>query len=372
MTKKGKYKLLSYLVENDLIFYKSLNKCKKLYAFSIIKISSFYQLIPHLNELMKRGHFYYYSIQIDTTNQETIAIFCFTASEKNKIMELFNLFYHKLIDYDKSIQLYKDKELEAMFINVIINDLDFNMRFYKIEGGILIKNHLNHKVLEIYKVILENNENTSQVIIQLSNLIKNLNQKGYLILNFNYLINYISLDTYLIRILESNNIDQINFEREVNTIFEFELIEKLKVDISSTYRILWRLNLTDTHFPYIPNNGSLLDKKKIKTINLQEFNLKFEESLKSNQIEFQHINQYLYFIEQKLVFLTFDKLNFKLILKIFKQFFSKYLIYLLILDEDEYHKLLKMDKIKSLKNLKILNYESFKNIEIQNFKDNKS
>ncbi|MFX0032695.1 MAG: hypothetical protein ACFE8V_04840 [Promethearchaeota archaeon] len=368
MTKKGKYKLLSYLVESDLIFYKSLNKCKKLYAFSIIKVSSFYQLIPHLNKLMRRGYFYYYSIQIDTTNLETLIIFCFTASEKSKIMELFNVFYHKLIDYDKSIQIYKDKKLETMFINVILNNLNFNMRFLKGEGGIIIKNHLGHKILDIYKIILENHKNTPQIIIQLSNLIKNLNQKGYLILNFNYLINYVSLDAYLIHIIENNNIDQINIEKEVNTIFEFELIQKLKVDISNTYRILWRLNLTDTHFPYIPDNSSLLDMNNSKSINLQGFNLKFEALLKSNQIEFQRINQYLYFIEQKLVFLTLDKLNYKLILKIFKRFFSKYQIYLLILDENEYNKLLKMDKIKSLKNLEILNYESFKSIDIQNFK----
>ncbi|MFX1353436.1 MAG: hypothetical protein ACFFGP_05705, partial [Promethearchaeota archaeon] len=260
------------------------------------------------------------------------------------------------------------KKLETMFINVIFNNLNFNMRFLKGEGGIMIKNHLGHKILDIYKIILENHKNTPQIIIQLSNLIKNLNQKGYLILNFNYLINYVSLDAYLIHIIENNNIDQINIEKEVNTIFEFELIQKLKVDISNTYRILWRLNLTDTHFPYIPDNSSLLDMNNSKSINLQGFNLKFEALLKSNQIEFQRINQYLYFIEQKLVFLTLDKLNYKLILKIFKRFFSKYQIYLLILDENEYNKLLKMDKIKSLKNLEILNYESFKSIDIQNFK----
>ncbi|MFX1233161.1 MAG: hypothetical protein ACFFBY_01270 [Promethearchaeota archaeon] len=370
MTKKGKFKLFSYLIEDNLIFYKSLNRTKKLYAFSIFKVSNFYQVIPKLNEFMKRGYFYYYAIQIDTSNQETFALFCFASNEKTKLIELFNLIYNKLIDSDKSIKFYKEKKLEELFIKPIIKNLDFNIRLYKKEKGILIKNNLNHRFLEVYEIIY-NYDITPQIIIQLANLIKILNQKAYLILNFKNFNHDIILDPYLIRNIEGDILDPINLEKEINNIFEVNLVKKSDVALSNIYRILWRLNLTDNHTPYKSNTQEKTPLLNLKALNLQEFNFNFEKLLKSNQIEFQRLNQYLTFINQKIILITLEKLNFKFILKIFKRFFSKYLIYLLILDETEYKKLLKIDKISLLKNIKIWNYRNFVNININDFRDGK-
>lgn len=368
MTKKGRFKLLYYLVEENLIFYKSLNKSKKLYAFSIFKFSNFYQVIPRLNKFMKRGYFSYYAIQIDTNNKNILGILCFIAHEKTTLIELFNLIYNKLTDYDNSIIFYEEKRLENLFIEPFLENIDFNIKFYKKEKGILIQNHLMRRYLNFYKIQFKNYDHTSQLILELANLIKNRHQKGFIILNFRHFNNKITLDAYFIHIMLENALDQLNFEKEINSIFESNLLKMYDVNLSNMYRILWRLNLADKPLLYNEDKGGNSFAVNQKILNLQLFNLKFEKLLKSNQIEYQRLNQYLTFIEQKLIFMALEKLDIKLILKVFKRFFSKYMIYMLILDDSEYQKLQKIDKIKLLKNLKIWNYETFINTNIKDLK----
>ncbi|MFX0024882.1 MAG: hypothetical protein ACFE8M_00595 [Candidatus Hermodarchaeota archaeon] len=367
MTKKGRFKLLSYLIEDCLIYYKSLNKSEKLFAFSIFKVSNLNQIILILNEFLKKGFFYYYSIQINIPNRDIEVILCFRANEKNQIIELFGLTSHKLIEYDHSIKFLKKRNLEGNFINIFLRNFDSNIRIYKKPESILIKNHAHEKVLEFYDIIIKGYENQNQILIHLINFIKNLNQKGYLILNFKIFDNQPALNIYFVRIIESHSINHINFVEDVNNFFNFNLLNKSDINLAKIYRILWRLNLTEKFSPFNKVDTTLIIRNKKNTIT--EFNLKFEELLQSSQIEFQRLNQNLIFIEQKIVFMTLIKLNFKLILKIFKRFFSKYLIYILILDENEYQKLLKVDKVRLLKDVVILNYEEFKNLNLKKLKN---
>lgn len=369
MAKKGKFKLLSYLIEDSLIYYKSLNKSEMLFAFCIFKVSNLNQIILILNKFLKKGFFYYYSIQINITNRGIEVILCFRANEKNQIIELFGLASHKLIEYDNSIQILKKRNLEGKFINIFVKNFDSSIRIYKKRESILIKNHSYEKVLEFYEIKIKGYESQNQILVHLMNFIKNLNQKGYLILNFKIIDNQPALNTYFIRIRESAFINHVNFEEDVNNFFNFNLLNKSEINLAKIYRILWRLNLTEEFSPLNKVDTTLLIGNNSKIYTIPEFNLKFEELLKSNQIEYQRLNQNLLFIEQKIVFITLIKLNFKLILKIFKRFFSKYLIYLLILDENEYQKLLKVDKVRLLKDIVILNYKEFKNLNLKKFKN---
>ncbi|MFX1259212.1 MAG: hypothetical protein ACFFBZ_14780 [Promethearchaeota archaeon] len=370
MPKKGKFKLLSYLIEDSLIYYKSLNKSEKLFAFSIFKVSNLNQIILILNEFLKKRFFYYYSIQINILNQDIEVILCFRANEKNQIIELFGLASHKLIEYDHSIQFLKKKKLEGNFINIFVKNFDSDSRIYKKTESIIIKNHSHEKVLEFYDILIKGYESQNQILIHLMNFIKNLKQNGYLILNFKIMDNQPALNTYFIRIIESHLVNHMNFVEDVNSFFHFNVLSKSNINLAKIYRILWRLNLTKEFSPFNKVDTTLVIGNKRN--NIPEFNLKFEEILKSNQIEFQRLNQNLIFIEQKIVFITLIKLNFKLILKIFKRFFSKYLIYLLILDENEYQKLLKVDKVRLLKDVIILNYKDFKNLDFKEFKIEKN
>lgn len=367
MAKKGKFKLLSYLIEDSLIYYKSFNKSEILFAFCIFKVSNLNQIISILNKFLNKGFFYYYSIQINIANRDIEVILCFRANEKNQIIELFGLASHKLIEYDNSIQILKKRNLEDKFINIFIKNFDSSIRIYKKPESILIKNHTYEKVLEFYEI--KGYESQNQILIHLMNFIKNLKQKGYLILNFKIIDNQPALNTYFIRIRESPFINHVNFKEDVNNFFNLNLLNKSEINLAKVYRILWRLNLTEEFSPFNKVDTTLLIGNNSKIYSIPEFNLKFEELLKSNQIEYQRLNQNLLFIEQKIVFITLIKLNFKLILKIFKRFFSKYLIYLLILDENEYQKLLKVDKVRLLKDIVILNNKEFKNLNLKKFKN---
>ena len=60
MVKKGKFKLLSYVIEDQLIFYKSLNKNKKILAFSIIEAESFFPLLQILSDFLRKRFIKYF------------------------------------------------------------------------------------------------------------------------------------------------------------------------------------------------------------------------------------------------------------------------------------------------------------------------
>ncbi|MFX1339923.1 MAG: hypothetical protein ACFFDK_15030, partial [Promethearchaeota archaeon] len=61
MVKKGKFKLLSYVIEDQLIFYKSLNRNKKILAFSIIEVESFFPLLQILKDYLEKRILKYFS-----------------------------------------------------------------------------------------------------------------------------------------------------------------------------------------------------------------------------------------------------------------------------------------------------------------------
>ena len=69
MIRKGKFKLFSYIVEDFLIFYKSINRNKKIISFSILESEDFFPLITILNNFLKQRFLNYYSIQISTTKR---------------------------------------------------------------------------------------------------------------------------------------------------------------------------------------------------------------------------------------------------------------------------------------------------------------
>jgi hypothetical protein len=70
MPKKGKYQLLSYLVNRYLIFYKSLNRNKKIVAFAMFEANSLNKTIPILNEFLKKRFIQSYSIQLNTLQEK--------------------------------------------------------------------------------------------------------------------------------------------------------------------------------------------------------------------------------------------------------------------------------------------------------------
>jgi len=97
MVKKGKYKLLSFFIEDNLLFYKSLNKNKKFIAFSIFECSDFHPSFNILTDYLKKRFLNYFSIQMDSNeNSKTLFIICFQDKDKDAIIKIFHLLHQKL------------------------------------------------------------------------------------------------------------------------------------------------------------------------------------------------------------------------------------------------------------------------------------
>jgi len=72
---------------------------------------------------------------------------------------------------------------------------------------------------------------------------------------------------------------------------------------------------------------------------------------------------------QRILFYSASTLDSKVILKILKRYYSKFKIFILILNNKEYEKLLKINKIDLLNNVQVLNPNKFINLNFKVFKD---
>ncbi|MHA1660410.1 MAG: hypothetical protein ACTSUT_14960 [Promethearchaeota archaeon] len=155
----------------------------------------------------------------------------------------------------------------------------------------------------------------------------------------------------------------MNIETEMNNFFNYHLLKKQNVDLKVIPPFLWRSHIYNNFFLF----KDVLDLFLIKN----QYSLHdFENKLLKNQIEYKRLNKNLIFIEQHFLFLQLQILNLKVILDIIKKYYSRFFIYILILNEKDYIKLLKIDKISLLKNIKILNPDNFFNFDINVFKKN--
>ncbi|MHA1438522.1 MAG: hypothetical protein ACTSPD_13185 [Promethearchaeota archaeon] len=99
--------------------------------------------------------------------------------------------------------------------------------------------------------------------------------------------------------------------------------------------------------------------------NIYEFNLKLENILMKNHLKFKRINKNIFFIDDSYLFLVFQIIDYKLILEIFKKYYLKYSIIILILNEKEYLKLKKIKQIEQLNGVKVFSIKDFFNIGLE-------
>ena len=158
MVKKGKFKLLSYLIEGYLIYYKSLNRNKKIIGFSIFEIEDLNLIVPILNQFLNKRILNYYSIQINIIEsiKKTILL-SFEDYEKNQILKTFNLICENFLQKNMNVKFLKNKHLENTFLKIITNDLDLNVNIFKRSDSLLINNHTNSMLLNFYNVNILNN-----------------------------------------------------------------------------------------------------------------------------------------------------------------------------------------------------------------------
>ncbi|MFX0178301.1 MAG: hypothetical protein ACFE85_18975, partial [Candidatus Hodarchaeota archaeon] len=165
MVRKGRFKLLSYFIEDSLIFYKSMNKNRNIIAFSIFKTLDLPQTIEILNDLIKRKFLYYYSIQFSLCEQYSINfLLCFKDIKKSTITKFYNLIREKILASTDSTQFFSKKELENNFLNVIEGKIDSNIKVWKHNDALLINNEQNVKVLRFYDLDLNYKKKNDSIL----------------------------------------------------------------------------------------------------------------------------------------------------------------------------------------------------------------
>jgi hypothetical protein len=101
---------------------------------------------------------------------------------------------------------------------------------------------------------------------------------------------------------------------------------------------------------------------------LSKFTVQFNKTLRLNQVDFHQLKPNLFFIEENFLFLILDFYNPIEISRILEKFFTKYYVIILILNMEEYNKLIQSNEIRLLENIKTLNFKEFIKFNITQLK----
>ncbi|MFX0142694.1 MAG: hypothetical protein ACFE9C_01345 [Candidatus Hodarchaeota archaeon] len=369
MAKKNKYKLFSYLIENNLIYYKSLKENSKIISFAILESQNYKIIDPFLNDLLKRRIINYYSIQIDTTDKnKKIILLNFEEYKKENVMKSFNVVQQNLEEIKISTKFLHEKTLEERFLTIIFQNLKPNTTITKTSESIIITEKNKSKIFSFYTIDFNYIEKKTTFISSFLNLITNIGEKGSMILNFKTgNSEEIMISPYFV--LKSENFDKIhNFDNNVNSFFHSNLLRKYNVKIKTFVNLLWRLGINNNFF-FLSDYDNLFDSENL-TISLDviAMNKILEEKLLNYQIEYIRLSKNLIFIEQKYVFLILEHLDYDYIYKIIEKYQSKYFIYILILNDLGNKELQKIKSIKLIKSIKILNPIEIRDFNYKKFK----
>jgi len=373
MVKRGKFKLLSYVVEDYLIYYKSQSKYEKVVAFAIIELKSFNPLISILIDFSKKNLIQYFAFQLDLfeTNKK-ILILNFQDSKKEQIIKAFNIVQQRLVEFDNQIQFLKKEFLETRFLSPILEDIDSKVSIINKGESILITNDKNVKLLDFFKINLELVKNKNSFIYNFLTLVNNFKRSGYLIFNFKLgFDNDIKTNIYFVEIRKKNE-ENSKIQKKINKFFNFDLLERKDVKIKDFFNFLWRLGISNENLPLENYKILFNNKPQNSKKDYVKYTKKFEENLLHNEISYLRLSTKLYIINQKFLFLILRKLDSDFIHKILEKYFPKYIIYITIFQEFDYKQLLNIKTINQIENIKIfhpseiidLNYNVFKCIEI--------
>lgn len=370
MGKKGKYRLLSYLVDEHLIFYKNLINTKKFIAFTFIEVNKFYPIISILSKFLIEKYIKYFSIQLNTRDKnKKIVVINFEDIEKDRITKSFNIVYETLNKDGILIKFLRNNDLEKEFLAILLNGFESNIHISKNSDSILIKDNKNPRRLHFYRINLERIDEKTSFIYCFLNIINNYNRSGFLI--FHIKVDFsdnIKILSYFIE--ESKLYEDVNsIEKNINLFFNIALLEKLKINIKDLFKFLWRLGISDNFYLLEDLKDLFLSEDQNTLSELISFNSKFELNLLNNQIEFKRLSKNLIFIKQWCIFLVLTLLDSNLIRKIIEHYHSKYFIYILILNEKEYDKLLEIKEIKLLKKIKIMHPDEFSTFNFKTLKN---
>ena len=371
MVRKGKFKLFSFLIEKHLIYYKSLNKNNKLVAFSILEINNLLKILPTLNDFLLKKFLFYYSIQIKVPkNRRKTILLTFIGNDKSRIDKFFNLIMQKIRENDKSIKFLKNHNLKRQYFHILSDKINNDINTLKLGDSLILKQGDNVQFLHFYEINCDLMQNEKVSLHNLLKALNNFNQKGYLIFNIKAINseNIVS-NAYFIDIRYEKDRKSLDIEEEINSLFKCELFKKSVINLNRLYCILWRANLSEIFYNLTQDADIFLSLSQYNFQNLSKFSIQFDKALCLNQIEFHTLKPNLFFIEDKILFLIQKVYNPIEISRILEKFLSKYYIFILILNMDEYKKLIQSNNIRLMENIKTLNFKEFIKFNISNMKN---
>ncbi|NVM34789.1 MAG: hypothetical protein HWN81_04285 [Candidatus Lokiarchaeota archaeon] len=369
MFKKGKYRLFSYFIENYLIYYKSIKKNNKIIAFAICEYLEFKSIEPILKDFLRKRAIHYFSIQIDINEKsEKILLLNFEDYKKENIIKSFNIVKQFLAEIEKPVKFLKEKFLEKKFLAIFLQDIKSNTSISKVSEAITISTEKELKFFNFYSINLDLIEQRKSFISNFLNLISNFSRRGFLIFNFQIDDSEeIKIFAYFVDICERNK-NNSNIENNVNSIFHSNLISRQNIKIQEIYNYFWRLGVTDTFFFLNDFCNLFFLKKNSYSLDLLNINDQIEENLVKNQTEYVRLSPNLLFIEHNYLFIILENLDSEYIHRILKAHYPKFFIYILILNNLAYKKLLEMDSIKLLENIIIIHPKEIQKLNYQEFK----
>jgi len=370
MLKKGKFKLLSYLIEEYLIFYKSQSKNEKLIAFAIIEIKTFSSLLSTLKEFLKKQLITYFAFQLNAyekNNKEVIL--SFEDPKKEQILKIFNIIQQKIQEHKIHHQFLSNEVLENRFLSILLEEKNSSVSILNNSNSLFITNKKEEKLLDFYKLNLNLVETKNSFIINFLNLINSFRRKGYLFFNFTLGSgNEIKITCCFVDLREFHE-NKFELKKAVNDFFNIKLLEQEVMKIKNIFNCLWRLGITDSVVTL--NNSENLFLNDVNNINSDfiQFTHLFEEKLLKNDIKFLKLSNNLFFIDQRFVFLILKKLDSDFIYRIIENYHSKYYIYISILHESDYNQLLGIKSITQIEKIKILHPNEIQNLNYKVFKN---
>ncbi|MFW9822701.1 MAG: hypothetical protein ACFFE4_07195 [Candidatus Thorarchaeota archaeon] len=351
------------------MFYKSLNKKRKLIAFAMFEADNINQIIPILNEFLQKRFIQYYSIQLNVLeDKKPLFLLNFEEIKKENIIRLFNIIHQKLIEENKQIKLHTNSSLEQSFLDILMKEIASQTNLIELNESILVKSNNASYRIDFFTVNIDKNDSQNTFIHNFLSIINNFNRKGYLIIQF--LCNNdedirfsIYFTDYIIN--EENKLD---LEKDINNLFNYDVIKKQKIKIKEFYSFLWRKGIND-NFYLLKHHSNLFQAFPThKSYDLLAFNRDFEQRLLKNNIKFIRLSDYLLLIEDSFLFLSMLRIKSKFIKKIIQRYLSKYFLYILILNEKDTNKLLEVKKFTILHNFHVLNLEEMSKFNFNIFK----
>ncbi len=367
MVKKGKYQLLSYIIDEYLVFYKSLNKNEKVIAFAMFETYLFNPIISILNKFLKQKYLQYYSIQVSTIEKEKkVFLLNFEGMKKQNILLFFNSVYQGLKE-TKTIFL-KNVFLEKEFLKLITINGESNLTLSQYCDSVVFNTTNESFVLDFYSVNLNHLDENDSFIYNFLKISNNFKRKGYLIINF--IVNNIDEIKFSVQFIEiySKREETFNTEQNFNKFFNKIILKRHPMKVKEIYTHLWRKNITENYVSFKSYKSLFFAENHYDSQELYNITKTFEQNLERNQIENIRLSKNLLFIEQSFLCLILPKLKSDYIQTVIKHYISNYYIYISILDNEDYKKLLNIEQFKSLKNIQVLNSKELLNLDLNVFK----